>query len=129
MNGNGNKTEFDTDALEADLARLAPLVREGFAQAGPSPAALSRIHAEALRQASRKRGFWRRARIAALAASLALAAGGVCHFYLTGKPGPGEIARAETQAAIADEAEMLLSMQGLDAESCFNPEDEESVWL
>lgn len=121
-------------ALEADLAALAPLVREGFASAEPSPGVLARIHEEAVRQAARqaawRRGFRRFVRIAALAASLALLAGGVFLFRPAGPGGRGGVADAGAPAPAADEAaELLLAMQGLDADGYFDSDASESAWL
>jgi hypothetical protein len=125
----------DIDALEKELAELAPIVRQGFERAGmPSPHVEDAIRAEARRAlAGRARAVWPRYQMLAAAAALALLLGGSVHLFVSHTPAKTAAVAAPSKAQ-ADEsaagfANLLLEIQGLNEDSFFRTEEAESLWL
>lgn len=137
----------DIDALEKELAEIAPLVRQGFRQAGgPSPCVEEAIRREALSYAVRKnsRLAWPLYRTLAAAAGFVLLLGGAMQLHLAHQASRNAQASRSimnlgaTQASTATEhpvdgptglANRLLDIQGLDEEGFFKAEGEEPLWL
>jgi len=142
------KTPFtDIAALEKELAEIAPLVREGFRQAGgPSPRVESAIREEARKQAGRKRSLaaWPLYRTLAAAASLTLLLGGAVqlhvvhqssrnaqavHHILNIGAAQASVERERSAEGAAALASRLLDIQGLDEEGFFKADEEEPLSL
>ena len=134
------QTPFNEIAdLEKELAGLAPLVRQGFRQAGgPSPRIEEAIRAEARRCAGKKqnRFAWPVYRTLAAVAAFALLLGGSVqlHLSLQAKDANRRAATEKAQPAPSAEstpglANLLLEIQGLNEEGFFRTEEAEPLWL
>ena len=142
------RTSFpDIAALENELAEIAPLVREGFRQAGgPSLRVETAIRQQARTCAGKKsrRLSWPLYRILAAAASLALLMGGALQLHLVRQADLNaqavhhilNIGTAQASAEHEHPAEgttglanRLLDIQGLDEEGFFKAEEAEPLWL
>ncbi len=130
------------DGLEKELAEIAPLVRQGFRQAGgPSLRVEDAIRAEARRYEGKKQGraAWPLYRTLAAAAAFALLLGGSVQLHLSRQSDlRDEVARRvateAAQSATASEstpglANLLLEIQGLNEDGFFRPEEAEPLWL
>ena len=137
---------FSQDELEKDLEKLAPRVRQAFAQVGePSVQTLSAIHNEAVAysaQRSRRRHFIPLFRALAAAAVLALILGGAVQVHLTRLEGANirqvghllNLGSSHVPSGQAEEsaelATRLLRLQGLDEETLsLTSEEPEVLWL
>ncbi len=137
----------DIDALEKELAGIAPLVQRGFRQEdGPSLRVEEAIRREARAYAGRKnvRPAWPLYRTLAAAAGFAFLLGGVVQLHLVHQASHNAQASRSilnlgaTQASALNEhpvdgptglANRLLDIQGLDEEGYFKTEEDESLWL
>ncbi|MBO7655444.1 MAG: hypothetical protein J6U40_11040 [Kiritimatiellae bacterium] len=133
MNGKKTDCAVEIDALERDLASVLPFVQKGFAGVEPSAETLAAIHQAAERQAMRKPAFWRRVRVIAIAASIILVVGGLCHVYLPElthpQPKAVTVAQQESNDRTDMDPDVLLYMQGMDDESFFLSDDMEVAWF
>ena len=133
MNGKKTDCTVEIDALERDLASVLPFVRKGFAGVEPSAETMAAIHQAAERQTMRRPAFWRRARLVAIAASVILAVGGLCHIYLPelthSRPQQVTAVQQESNDRTDMEPDVLLYIQGMDDESYFLDDDMEIAWL
>ncbi|MBQ9430606.1 MAG: hypothetical protein IJU44_03540 [Kiritimatiellae bacterium] len=118
-------TEFDIDLIEQELAELRPLLMADPRTAEPSSEVMSRIHQAACAEIVRRQGWWRRVRLAAVAAALLMAVGGICHSYLPGVW--NKTAKSVPQAL--DDADLILSIQGMDSDSFFDSDSVDSIAL
>ena len=136
MNTNNNLNEIA--ALERELAELAPLVRQGFDRAGgPSAHTEEAIRAEAYRFLAERKSVsramplaWRHPRALAAVAAVALLLGGSLHLLMdrqTKDTAPAGSVWADDEN-IANLANLLLDIQGLNEEGYFT-EEEGSLWL
>jgi hypothetical protein len=142
-----SQTPFaEIDALERELAQIAPLVQQGFRQAGgPSLRVEDAIRQKArLAVAARERaGFaWHAYRIAAAAAGFALLLAGALELHLVHQAshnaltvrhilniGATQASNEHPTEGPAGLANRLLDIQGLDEEGFFKAEGEEPLWL
>ena len=138
-------TFTDIEALEKELAEIAPLVRQVFSlSGGPSPQVENAIRQEARTCAARKRSrlAWPAYRTLAAAAGFALLLGGAVQLHLARQSSRNaQTARhildiGATQASAEHPIEgptglanRLLDIQGLDEEGFFKAEGEEPLWL
>lgn len=138
------QTPFNEIAdLEKELDELAPLVRQGFRQAGgPSPRIEDAIRAEARRCAGKKqnRFAWPVYRTLAAVAAFALLLGGSVQLHLSlqdnlkDKDANRSAAAEKALPAPSSEstpglANLLLEIQGLNEEGFFRTEEAEPLWL
>lgn len=106
------------EAIEAELSEFLSRFPVQPQKILPSPAVIESIHHAAREQIAHKANFWKRLRVASLAASLLLLLGGIGSFA---------IYQHHSEAALGTsflDEETLLGLQGLDAETCFSVENE-----
>ena len=122
---------FGIEAVERELNELKPLLDQVMKPSLPSDETLAKIHQAALMQVTRKRRFWRRIRLVSAVASVAVALAGIGHLSLKrsadSRPVEGGNKQLLQESALDSDAELLLSLQGLDSESYFIAE-EEGFW-
>ncbi|MBP5320172.1 MAG: hypothetical protein J6334_04225 [Kiritimatiellae bacterium] len=133
MNGKTTDCTAEIDALERELASVLPFVQKGFADVEPSEKVMAALRREAEVQVMRRRGFWRRVRVAAVAASIILILGGLCHVYLPElthpQPKPVAVSQQEATERTAMEPDVLLDILGMDEDSYFLSEEMEIAWF
>lgn len=136
-------TFIDAEALDRDASGIAPIIREGLSQmGGPSERTLRAIHAEAVRRAA----FGRRLglpflRLAA-AASFIVLVGAAFQAHLARQAGAQALTlqvvlhigapHVTTSGPVTETNELakhLLSIQGLDEDSYFTPEETQVLSL